>query len=234
MNRLTSPYGLLMMSKAPELGHVKTRMQPHLSQAQSQQLHIALTQYCLLQWHRAALCPIDIWVGGEMTLFEQKIISPLNLSTIDTKPQWSLFPQSSGDLGARMSFAVKTSLATYSQGVVLVGSDCPFIHKDYLQQVFAHLDNGYDAVLGPALDGGYVLLALAGDYPSLFDNIDWGSARVYQETLARIIALDLRYQVMPALSDIDTPKDLLLLDQLNQNAVSDVLLSFCDRIISST
>lgn len=99
--------------------------------------------------------------------------------------------------------------------VVLVGSDCPALDASYIEQAINALDENNDqladVVIGPADDGGYVLIAMNKAYLSLFDNIEWGSGRVFAQTLAAAKQLGLRLTVLKSLADIDRPADLVLL-----------------------
>ena len=61
------------------------------------------------------------------------------------------------------------------------------------------------AVIGPAADGGYWLLGLTAPMPSLFEDIAWGSASVFAQTLAK---LPVGTPQLETLSDLDTPNDL--------------------------
>lgn len=197
-------YRLLVFSKSPELGRVKTRMQPDLSQQQSQQLHTHLVQHCLTRWHDYDLLPIDLWVGGDIPLFQQQVLSPLSTEL----QQLTIQPQPAGDLGERMAFAVNQTLAQDNvDGVLLVGTDCPFIDKAYLSQAIATLAN-HQVVLGSALDGGYVLMGMSTPCDALFQDIAWGTETVLASTQKRIIQQNLSYQLLPALRDIDDYGDL--------------------------
>jgi len=217
-------YRLLVMTKSPEPGKVKTRMQPHLTQQESVDLHIALTRYALSQWQSVALCPIDIWLGGDREKFHDHIIAE------DEKyKQLKIYPQVNGDLGNRMSAAVNTIFSDpATKGIILVGTDCPFIDKGYLEQALLSLHNGHDVVIGPAYDGGYVLLGMNNYYPELFVNIDWGNENVFADTVSRITSVLLNYSVLKKQHDIDTKEDLALLDQ---EGFSEELQAFAHKVV---
>jgi glycosyltransferase A (GT-A) superfamily protein (DUF2064 family) len=63
-------------------------------------------------------------------------------------------------------------------------------------------------VLGPAADGGYVLLALSQAPTSLFADIPWGGNRVAGVTRRRLSGLGWRWRELPVLRDLDRPEDL--------------------------
>jgi rSAM/selenodomain-associated transferase 1 len=217
MRNKFNDFRLLVVSKSPELGRVKTRMQPGLSEEQSVQLHIALTLHCLQKCLAAELCAIDLWVAGDMDCFKKNIGSLLA-----SQYQYGLYPQVLGNIGDKMSAAFNVSLQTQadsrrSKGVLLLGTDCPFIDKTYLQQAIAYLDTECDVVIGPVNDGGYVLIGMKEYHPTLFENIHWGSDSVCAETELRIQQLGLSYQMLPYLSDIDTVNDLPLLAEVHDS-----------------
>ena len=190
---------LNVFAKAPVLGTVKTRMQPIHPQAFSLALHCTLVDYCLTTWQASAICPVELWLAGDQSLFEEKL------------PQWHKLPinaQQGQDLGARLLHSLTSSFEKdNTQGVLLVGTDCPFIDSSYLTTACEAMLE-HDVVIGAAEDGGYVLLGVKQAIPELFDNIDWGSDQVFAQTLSVIQSKGLSYFELPALNDIDRPEDL--------------------------
>ena len=65
----------------------------------------------------------------------------------------------------------------------------------------------YDAVLGPAVDGGYYLIGLVEPQPALFRAIPWGTAAVLAQTRARIAESGMRLRLLKPLRDVDTARD---------------------------
>ena len=66
----------------------------------------------------------------------------------------------------------------------------------------------YDIVLGPALDGGYVLLAIKEPHEILFRDIDWSTPAVLQQTLAAARRQTLSVCLLRPLVDIDDATSL--------------------------
>jgi uncharacterized protein len=114
--------------------------------------------------------------------------------------------QGAGDLGVRMAEALGEALTRRGRAV-LIGSDCPGYHHAYLTAAFAALD-GHGAVLGPAVDGGYVLIGLRRVALDLFAGIPWGTDTVLVRTRAALVRLGWTWAELPALRDIDRPEDL--------------------------
>ena len=119
---------------------------------------------------------------------------------------WSAAAQGSGDLGERLHRAFQETFAEGTEGVVVIGSDCPEVGPSDVRAALKEL-KGHDIVLGPAVDGGYWLIALRAPHPELFSNITWSSDQVLAQTLARAKALGLRIQLLRILQDIDTEED---------------------------
>ncbi len=129
--------------------------------------------------------------------------------------QWlgrHIFTQQQGkNIGERMADAITRELQT-AEKCVLIGSDCPDISPEILQEAFQALEE-YDLILGPAYDGGYYLIGInnsskATAVRKLFRDISWGSDRVLQETRQRADDLNFRVHLLQKLHDIDTPDDL--------------------------
>lgn len=118
--------------------------------------------------------------------------------------------QRGGDLGARLHTALAAAAADHPRGVAAVGSDHPALPLSRVRQAFAHLDDGADAVLGPAGDGGYYLVALAAGAvrERLFTDVPWSTPGVLAATEARCRELGLRLDLLPAGDDVDEPEDL--------------------------
>jgi len=191
---------LIQFAKAPQLGRVKTRMQPVLSEQQSLALHCQLVQRTHRTIHREALCQSQLWVSGEDRSGFFQCLEPL--------PE--IIPQHGEDLGERMHRAIAAGL-NQKKAVVLIGSDCPAIDSDYLRKALAAL-NSVDLVLGPAADGGYVLIAMKQAEPKVFEGVDWSTSRVLQQTRDNLSALVLSHHELPLLNDIDHPEDLIHLE----------------------
>jgi rSAM/selenodomain-associated transferase 1 len=147
---------------------------------------------------RAALCPVDIWCSpsSEHPFFRQ----------CKQRYQATLHTQVSGDLGQRMSEAIRTTLAAADYAVV-IGADCPALSTADLVAAFNALDAGTDVVIGPAEDGGYYLIGMRHHHAWLFTDIPWSTADVLTLTEERIHTQNLRLHKLPLRKDLDTPED---------------------------
>jgi rSAM/selenodomain-associated transferase 1 len=117
-------------------------------------------------------------------------------------------PQSGGTIGERMRELMRALFAGGAARVALIGSDLPSIASHAVLEAFACLrrDPG-SLVLGPADDGGYYLIA-ATRVPEVFDDIEWGSARVLAQTRDAAARTHPRVHLIAAARDVDTRVDL--------------------------
>jgi rSAM/selenodomain-associated transferase 1 len=189
---------LAQLARAPAAGKVKTRLQAVLSPDEAAALHEAMVEHCCTMLRDSGLGVVQLWVEGdpEHTLF-QRLLSSGKLQ---------LKQQRGTDLGQRMAAIVEEGLQEY-RAVILVGSDVPALDAGYIGAAVAALEE-HDVVLGPALDGGYVLVGLRREIPELFRDIPWGTERVLQATIGVLEALACDFKALEALPDIDRPEDL--------------------------
>jgi rSAM/selenodomain-associated transferase 1 len=144
---------------------------------------------------------------------------------------WSLRAQVSGDLGTRLRQDVDQSFATGTQRLVIIGADSPTLPLERLEQAFAFLRSN-DVVLGPSDDGGYYLIGLRRAVPEIFDGIDWGTDRVWSQTMERLRSIAARVAVLPPWYDIDRDADLnRLVDELRSGAPLDPSLRTLARCL---
>ena len=76
------------------------------------------------------------------------------------KYKLSTHVQQGNNLGERMANAAYEALAE-SGRVILMGTDCPGYTIEYINGAIEQLQKNRDVVVGPAFDGGYVLLGLS-------------------------------------------------------------------------
>jgi len=118
-------------------------------------------------------------------------------------------PQHGRDLGERMKNGFLDGFAKGYKRVVLIGSDIPDLPKNSIEEAFQSLEET-DAVIGPAFDGGYYLIGFRQSAFSsqVFEEINWGTATVFDETMKKLKRLRRSVHTLPRLRDIDTVEDL--------------------------
>jgi len=197
---------ILIFAKAPEPGYVKTRLIPALGAEGAANLYVHLLKQTVESVVAANLSPVQLWCApNSKHAFFQQLTSQYHVTLSD---------QSSGDLGERMYSAVDVALEE-SESVLLIGTDCPLLSSVHLAQALQWLMGGENAVLGPAEDGGYVLLGLRQNAAVLFENMPWGGDQILKLTQQRLAELNWHWQELEPLWDIDRPADFERWQQQN-------------------
>lgn len=189
---------IMVFAKAPVVGKVKTRLCPALGEKGAARLHRQLLHHTLNTVSR-----VD---NVARRLYGVAFGEDGYLQEYAAQHGMAYEPQRGDDLGARMASAFADALKAYRR-VIIVGTDCPGLTPTHYRRAFAALDE-CDAVVIPALDGGYVLLGLREFSPLLFEGIDWGTDRVMDQTRSALHVAGSRWRAMAALADIDRPEDL--------------------------
>ena len=202
---------LVQFARSPVAGGVKTRMIPTLTPEQACELHCELLEWTCRRLLGAALGPVDLQVAGDLH-------HPLLERCRDAGLR-GIQPQVGAGLGERMQYALESGLQNFDR-VLLVGSDCPWIDTQYLRGAVAALDHA-PVVLGPALDGGYVLIGVRRIDADIFRDIAWGTDVVYAQTLTRLRELGWEWAALPTLQDIDRPEDLAAWYRLREGSLRD-------------
>jgi rSAM/selenodomain-associated transferase 1 len=189
---------LLILSKAPDAGAVKTRLIPLLGAAGAASFYAELLHTCIDRLVAADLCPVHLWCTPTTS-------HPFFTGCAQHYGV-TLQQQPAGDLGQRMDHALERTLQQCGSAV-LVGADCPDLAIDDIEAALRALEQGADVVLGPARDGGYYLVAMRNRHAFLFEDMPWGSASVLGLTESRLRAHGLNWHLLALRRDLDTPED---------------------------
>jgi len=190
---------LMVFARAPVPGQVKTRLIPSMGPSAATVLYEQLVLHCLSIAIDARLGPVDLWCTPSVS-------HPFFLQCAQKFPI-ALFKQAGGDLGHRMVYALRKTLKKTSHAL-LIGTDCPSLTRDDLREAAEGLRRGIDAVIGPAEDGGYVLIGLRRCAPELFTGISWGTGSVLHQTRLRLRDLGWKWNELSERWDVDRPEDV--------------------------
>ena len=186
---------LLILTKNPEAGHVKTRLAQTIGDDK------ALEIYEILRRHTACVAE---QVEADRMVFFSRFIPTSDLFITDN---FTALMQEGDDLGERMLHAIKSGFGYGYHHVVLIGTDCYELKPAILEEAFSALERS-DAVLGSATDGGFYLIGMNRAIPELFVDRQWSTPEVLQTSIAILQQLDIGYELLTELSDIDTFDDL--------------------------
>ncbi len=191
---------ILVFAKAPVAGEVKSRLAASIGQEQAAQIYSCMLQRTVMLVARAGLAPTSLVVSPDTT-------HPL-FSIMEERFGLELQQQEGADLGERMHNALEDALGK-AEYALLIGTDCPMLDEGYLEDALSRLDGGADVVIGPAEDGGYMLIGVRRVEPLLFSEISWSKPGVMATTRERCSEAGLTLQELEQRYDIDTYDDLL-------------------------
>jgi rSAM/selenodomain-associated transferase 1 len=195
---------LLVFGRAARPGEAKTRLIPALGEQGAARLSADLLEHGLAVGAEAGPARLELWHAGGDDAGE--------LAALARRFGAERHEQPAGDLGARMRHALERATADGASALVM-GSDAPLLTPEDLCRAMTALSDR-DAVLGPATDGGYVLLGVHEAAPHLFRGIAWGGDDVAMTTRQRFAELCWHWLELPAQPDIDRPEDLASLAAL--------------------
>ena len=191
-----------LFAKYWEPGQVKTRLAASIGDTAASHLHRAFLASSLATFESfPAKRVLAYWPVGRQSEFAQL-----------AGPNWNLWPQQAGDLGARMAAYFAAAVKDGQERTVLIGSDSPTLPIAMVQDAFDRLKQ-HDVVIGPARDGGYYLLGCRAIVPDIFQEVAWGSGQVFAQTIQQLDSMSLSYSVLAPWYDIDHLEDLHTLHQ---------------------
>ena len=125
-------------------------------------------------------------------------------------------------LGVVLLGATEHLLAAGHDCVILVNADSPTLPPQLLEQAITEVRRpGPRVVLGPAIDGGYYLIALKQAYACLFKEVPWSTPEVFAATVARAAEIDLPVVRIDEWYDVDDAQTIqLLLAELRGETLS--------------
>ena len=195
---------ILIFAKAPRPGAVKTRLIPVLGEQGAAELHGRLLEGVVSLAVQSGLAPVECWCAPDDT-------HPV-FAGLKDRYGIEFHTQRGSDLGQRMFHAARNALV-HADSVLLIGVDCAVLAATHLVQALQWLAAGTDAVLGPAEDGGYVLMGLSRVDDALFREMPWGGEQVAELTRERLRGLRWTWRELEPLWDVDRPSDLERLDR---------------------
>jgi rSAM/selenodomain-associated transferase 1 len=197
---------IAVMAKASIPGRAKTRLSPPLTPAQAADLNTAflrdIANNLLQAGHQVFIRPHMAFAPAGSEAFFNRIL-PAGIDLVETvAPRF-------GDCLLR---ATQTMLGRGYGAACVLNSDSPTLPASYLvAAVTALAAEGDRAVIGPSTDGGYYLLGMKRAHRHLFDDIEWSTERVFEQTLARAREIELPMVVLPTWYDVDDAAALRML-----------------------
>lgn len=189
---------VLVFTRAPVPGRTKVRLIPVIGAEDACRVHKALVRHTL-----TVACAADC---GSVIIHGAPDSRHPFLRKLAVDYGVALASQEGVNLQARLHEALERALECFPAAMVM-GTDCPETTVQDIREAGAQLRAGADAVLGPAHDGGCVLLGLRRADPGLFQALEWGSDRVMAQLRPRLQALGWRWHELPPRHNLGTPQD---------------------------
>lgn len=188
--------GLIVFVRKAELGKVKTRLAATIGDQKALHIYKELLQHSF---------EIANAIDADKFVFYH---SEFENNDLWTAERFFKFVQINNDLGKKMNHAFTSLFEKGYEKAVIIGSDCFELDATIVNEAFESL-NYNDVVIGPAKDGGYYLLGMKKIHSFIFENKEWSTSTVYNDTMADFRNQQLSFYVLPVLTDVDTEKDWL-------------------------
>jgi uncharacterized protein len=198
--------GIAVMAKASAAGRTKTRLVPPLDYQEAAAFNTAflkdIAENLLAAARRTSIAGYMAFGPPGCEAFFQDSFHP----DIGRFEAW--LP----GFGDCLHLAVREVLKRGHRGAVVLNSDSPTLPTSLLVEAADFLAQPGDrAVLGPARDGGYYLLGLKQAHLRIFDDIEWSTSRVADQTIERAREIGLDVHVLAPWYDIDDIDGLRIL-----------------------
>jgi len=144
--------------------------------------------------------------GDQRTIVFTPLGAEANFRKI-CREQWQLEAQVGGDLGERLKNFFDRAFVQGAVRVVVIGSDSPTLPKALVEQAWQQLNEAQPVVLGPTEDGGYYLIGAYRSTPPVFENIDWSTPNVWNQSIQRLQELGVRFSTLMRWYDVDDIND---------------------------
>ena len=187
-----------IMTKAPQAGKVKTRLTPPLTPEEASELNICFLRDLAASISQACLESSAGGVG---------VYTPIGAESAyeNILPKaFFLLPQRGHEFGERLISAAEDLFKIGFESVCLINSDSPTVPAStFVEAANALAKVGDRIVLGPSEDGGYYLIGLKKLYKGLFEEIDWSTERVFDQTKQHASEIGVEVHQLPYGFDVD-------------------------------
>ncbi len=183
----------MIFTRNPELGKCKTRLAASVGDETALAIYIFLVEHTVsvTKYLKVAkevhyseeIRDVDLW---DPLIFQKKL-------------------QHGDDLGERMAHAFEAGFNAGYKRIVIIGSDLYDLSTADLENAFNLLQTK-DFVVGPASDGGYYLLGMTSFVPAIFQDKNWGTSSVLENTLAEL--KNKNVSLLKTKNDVDVLEDI--------------------------
>ena len=184
---------LIIFTRNPKLGKVKTRLAKSVGNKTALDIY-----HFLLQKTKEVTKNISC---DKKVYYSEKITE----NDLWNRSNYQKREQFGSDLGEKMKNAIDDGFKKKYKKIILIGSDLFDLKPSHINDAFKKLDHN-DVVIGPAKDGGYYLIGLKKLHLKIFENKNWGSSTVREDTLKNLEKVDVH--LLSMLNDVDVIEDI--------------------------
>lgn len=212
---------ICIFAKPPLAGKTKSRLAKAIGPTAAAELSAAMLKDIITQSTAVS--------NAELFIAYPPQSNPDDFSTVHI-PGINYIVQCGDNLGERMANTFQYFLnQKHADNVIIIGSDCITTSTEILKETFIQLTN-IPIVIGPARDGGYVLIGQSIFTPEIFIDIDWGTSNVMQQTRTSLDSAQIKYHELSQTFDIDNHEDLIELKKFIKSNPR----PFTKKLISAT
>nr|WP_279347005.1 TIGR04282 family arsenosugar biosynthesis glycosyltransferase [Gramella sp. AN32] len=184
---------MLIFTKNPVAGKVKTRLAKDLGDAKALEIYKFLLDHSV-NFTTAVNATKEVHYSDEIAecdIWDNSIFS---------KKQ-----QVGRDLGERMEYAFEKGFEAGYKKIVIIGCDMYDIETLDIENAFEELQHS-DYIIGPAEDGGYYLFGMKSLHSKVFKNKEWGTSSVLEKTLKNL--KNDQVKLLETRNDVDVFEDI--------------------------
>ncbi|MCZ4500703.1 MAG: cofC 2 [Marmoricola sp.] len=195
----------LVIAKAPVAGEAKTRLGAVIGMEAAADLAAAALLDTLAACAQAFPGACHLALTGDL------VDASRGAEIRDALSGWTVFDQVGTTFAERLAHAHGVLASAGTGPVVQIGMDTPQVTPAMLRASTEALDLGSDAVLGPAADGGWWVLALSDSSRArVLAGVPMSSPDTYAATVQALTASGLAVASVGTLRDVDTVADAAL------------------------
>lgn len=191
-------YAVIIFTRFPSIGKVKTRLSRNVNLNLVLEIHKAMIKDTI------NVCKNDF---SDILLFItefEKLNSENRKYFLNEK---NIFSQENFNFGEKMNNAFKKAFNMGYKKVILVGTDIPTLSKNIIKNALKSLDI-FDCCINKTFDKGYYLIGLKKENKNLFSKEIFENIDVFENTIDILKKENLTYTNGKILRDIDNKDDL--------------------------
>lgn len=228
---------IIVFAKAPLPGYAKTRLASHIGNDKAAELAARMLRAAVEQAVQADCGPVELCCTPDTghRLFQQlrdEFGIRLSLQgegdlgqrmraalarALQSNPFALLTGTDAPSLDAQylrtaaqvLRFWLEPANLAHSPPAVLPAPAAPSITPPHHTSPDRAVRSPAPAVFAPTFDGGYALIGVTQDIPSLFSDMPWSTPQVMPQTRARLARAGLAHTELPMLHDVDEAADLI-------------------------